>query len=114
MSTINESHESASAIGIGRDYITLFAGWINLLWPLYPIAFGLSEGGNLIGVSGSSIFFGVLDVLSVPVFIFLVLARKWDFSKLNRNFSEYRGVRQGETLERKQEALAAGGVASAA
>lgn len=115
MSTINESYESASAIGIGRDFITL-SGWINLLWLLYPIAFGLSDGGNLIGVSGSSIFFGVLDVLSVPVFsfIFLVLARKWDFSKLNLDFSEYRGVRQGETLEGKEEALAAGGVASAA
>ena len=109
MSTIYESHESASAIGIGRDYITLSAGWINLLWLLYPIAFGLSEGGNLIGVSGSSIFFSVLDMLSVPV-----LARKWDFSKPNLDFSEYRGVRQGETLERKEEALAAGGVASAA
>lgn len=116
MSTINESHESASAIGIGRDYITL-SGWTNLLWLLYPIAFGLSDGGNLIGVTGSSIFCGVLDVLSMPLFsfVFLVLARKWDFSKLNLDFSEYRGVRKGETLEGKEEeALAAGGTASAA
>lgn len=49
MSTINESREAAALLGIERDYLFL-AGWLNLLWLLYPIAFGLTDGGNMIGV----------------------------------------------------------------
>ncbi|PYI04969.1 family A G protein-coupled receptor-like protein [Aspergillus sclerotiicarbonarius CBS 121057] len=99
MSTVNESHESASALGIGRDYLTL-SGWLNFLWLLYPIAFGLSDGGNLISVTDSFIFFGILDLLMLPVlsFAFVVLGRNWDFGKLNLAFSEYRGYRPGEVL----------------
>lgn len=113
MSTLNESREAAELLGIGRDYIML-SGWLNLLWLLYPIAFGLSDGGNRIGVTGSFIFFGVLDVLMLPVFsfVFLFLARNWDFGKLNLAFSESRG-RQGETFLVKEVVPAAGGVASA-
>ncbi|PMD19281.1 family A G protein-coupled receptor-like protein [Hyaloscypha hepaticicola] len=91
MSTINESRESAEVLGIGLDYIIL-SGWVNLLWLLYPIAFGLSDGGHVIGVTGGFIFFGILDVLLLPVVSigFLILSRKWDFSKLQLDFSEYR------------------------
>ncbi|KAL4868734.1 hypothetical protein BDV12DRAFT_209034 [Aspergillus spectabilis] len=92
MSTLNESREAAERLGIKRDYI-LLSVWANLLWMLYPVAWGLSDGGNVIGVTGGSIFFGVLDVLLVPVlgFAFVVLARKWDFRKLNVDFSDARG-----------------------
>ncbi|KAJ3549978.1 hypothetical protein NM208_g234 [Fusarium decemcellulare] len=94
MSTINESHEAAEPLGIGRDY-RLLSGWLNLLWLLYPVAFGLSDGSHKIGVTAGFVFFGVLDVLMVPVlaFAFLFLSRKWDWDKLNLAFSDVR-VRQ--------------------
>jgi bacteriorhodopsin len=97
MSTINESREAAALVGVERDY-TLLAGWLNLLWVLYPIAFGLTDGGNVLGVTGGFIFFGVLDVLMVPVWSFAVLffARGWDYEKLNIAFSHGRPSR-GET-----------------
>ncbi|KAI4864680.1 hypothetical protein F4820DRAFT_448844 [Hypoxylon rubiginosum] len=66
MSTLNESREAAGRLDVSRDYMIL-AGWANLLWLLYPVAFGLSDGSSTIGVTGGSIFFGVLDVLLVPV-----------------------------------------------
>ncbi|OIW33434.1 family A G protein-coupled receptor-like protein [Coniochaeta ligniaria NRRL 30616] len=102
MSTLNESYEAAAPLGIGRDYIIL-SGAVNILWLLYPVAFGLSDGGNRIGVTGGSIFFGVLDVLIGPgmAFAFLFLARKWDYGKLKIDFSEsrhYRGTREGAQL----------------
>ncbi|KKY18203.1 putative opsin related protein [Phaeomoniella chlamydospora] len=99
MSTINESRESAEHLGIGRDYLIL-AGWVNLLWLLYPVAFGLSDGGNIIGVTESFIFFGVLDALLLPVVSvgFLILSRKWDFEKLQLDFSEYRDNRGRKPL----------------
>jgi bacteriorhodopsin len=111
MSTINESRESAAALGIGRDY-TILSGWVNLVWLLYPIAFGLSDGGQVIGVTGGAIFFGVLDVLLLPVVSvgFLVLSRKWDFGKLQLDFSEYRGVRHGGNLQLEDDIQATGGI----
>ncbi|KAK7755730.1 hypothetical protein SLS62_002343 [Diatrype stigma] len=92
MSTLNESREAAALLGIGRHYIVL-AGWANLLWLLYPAAFGLSDGSRMLGVTGGFIFFGILDVLLVPVlsFAFLVLGRKWDYERLNLAFSDHRG-----------------------
>ncbi|KAJ5539540.1 family A G protein-coupled receptor-like protein [Penicillium frequentans] len=93
MSTLNESHESAVKIGIGRDYLIL-SGLVNAVWFLYPIAFGLSDGGNVIGVTGGFVFFGVLDILVLPVVsvVFLLFTGKWDYEKLNLAFSEVRGV----------------------
>ncbi|CAI7664247.1 unnamed protein product [Penicillium viridicatum] len=95
MSTINESRAAAALLGIERDYLFL-AGWLNLLWLLYPIAFGLTDGGNVIGVTGGFVFFGVLDLLMVPVLTFAVLfsVRNWDYRKLNIAFSDSRPSRE--------------------
>lgn len=91
MSTLNESREAAERLGIARDYMTLSLP-VNALWLLYPIAFGLSDGGNVIHVTSGFIFFGVLDVLLGPVVcvLFVLMTRKWDFKKLNLAFSEAR------------------------
>ncbi|CAM1510408.1 Fc.00g007430.m01.CDS01 [Cosmosporella sp. VM-42] len=88
---------SARRLNLSRDYI-LLAGWLNLLWLLYPIAFGVSDGGNSITVTKSLVYFGILDVLMIPVlaFLTLVLARKWDYALLNLHFTQYGRVRQGE------------------
>ncbi|AEO70704.1 uncharacterized protein THITE_2122392 [Thermothielavioides terrestris NRRL 8126] len=107
MSTLNESREEAARLGIGRDYIVL-AAWPNLLWLLYPIAFALSDGGNVIGVTGGFVFFGVLDLLMVPVlsFAFFALGRRWDWAGLNLDFSEFRGVGRGRNRPAKEPAPA--------
>ncbi|KAJ5646982.1 family A G protein-coupled receptor-like protein [Penicillium lividum] len=93
MSTLHESHEAAARAGVGRDYLIL-AGFINAVWLLYPVAFGLSDGGNFIGVTGGFVFFGILDILILPVVSggFLLFAGRWDYEKLNLAFSEVRGV----------------------
>ncbi|EGG00632.1 uncharacterized protein MELLADRAFT_39586 [Melampsora larici-populina 98AG31] len=46
---------------------------LSFLWMLYPIAWGLCDGGNVISVNGEMIFYGILDVLAKPGFIFLHL-----------------------------------------
>ncbi|KAL3496346.1 hypothetical protein BJX62DRAFT_251182 [Aspergillus germanicus] len=108
MSTINESREAAARLGIERDYIIL-SGWLNILWLLYPIAFGLSDGGNYIGVTAGAIFFGVLDILMVLVltFAFLFFARNWDYRKLSIAFSDARPSRdtQGCMQEVRQSSI---------
>jgi bacteriorhodopsin len=71
---------AAKRVGITTHYFAL-GGWLVLLWLLYPIAWGVADGGNEIGVTGGFIFYGILDVLLVPVlaFAFLALSPKWDF-----------------------------------
>ena len=47
--------------------------WTLALWWLYPVAWGLSEGGNVIGADGESIFYGVLDILAKVGFAIILL-----------------------------------------
>jgi len=112
VNTIGEGHLGAQRVGVTRDH-SILAGWLNLLWLLYPIAFGLSDGGNRISVTDGFVFFGILDVLMLPLlsFAFLVLSRNWDYGKLNIAFTQYGRVnaRPG-TFPEKEAAHAAGGV----
>ncbi|ORY64103.1 uncharacterized protein BCR38DRAFT_457890 [Pseudomassariella vexata] len=81
---------SSRRVGISRDY-TLLAGWTNLLWLLWPITFAVSDGSNVIGVTPSAVWFGILDVLLTPVIAFAIfsLSRKWDYNRLNLAFTRY-------------------------
>jgi len=88
--TLRDGSVGAKRLGVTRDHSAL-SGWVNFLWLLYPIAWGLSDGGNRIGVTGSFIWFGILDVLLIPVtaLAFLFLARRWDYNRLNIAFTQY-------------------------
>jgi len=48
-------------------YLTL------LVWLSYPIAWGVCEGGNVIGADGEAIFYGILDLLAKPVFSMILI-----------------------------------------
>ncbi|KAI1362511.1 family A G protein-coupled receptor-like protein, partial [Xylaria arbuscula] len=99
---------SAKRVGVARDH-SLLAGWVNLLWLLYPIAFGLTDGGNRIGVTPGFIFFGILDVLLIPVlsFAFIFLARRWDYGQLNLAFTRYGRVHNAGEFPEKTTATPA-------
>lgn len=111
VSTLTTARRSAARVGSRRDY-TLLAAWLNFLWLIYPLAFGLSDGGNRIGVVGGFVFFGVLDVLMIPVFsaAFIVLSKNWDYGRLNIAFTQYGRVATREgTFPEKAAAPAASG-----
>jgi bacteriorhodopsin len=90
ISTMHHGRGSAGRVGAGRDY-TMLAGWVNLVWLLFPIAWGLSDGGNYIGVTPSLIWFGVMDLalLTVTSFAVVFLSRRWDYGALNIAFTQY-------------------------
>ncbi|GAC75859.1 hypothetical protein PANT_18d00103 [Moesziomyces antarcticus T-34] len=82
--------------GFGRAYLT-GASLLAVIWPMYAICWGLSEGGNVIGVSEEVrrasfqhdkaslfIFYGLLDIVSKPLFVFLLLGmlRDCDYGAL--------------------------------
>jgi bacteriorhodopsin len=79
-------HARSLGADIHRHY-TICGAWIIGLWFLYPIAWGVSEGGNVISPDSEAIFYGVLDVLSKPVFGALLLwgHRNIDISRLGLN-----------------------------
>ncbi|CAK7204023.1 hypothetical protein SEUCBS139899_006774 [Sporothrix eucalyptigena] len=98
MSTLNESREAAARSNMVRDYMTL-AMIANIAWLLYPVAWGLGDGSDTIGVTATWIFVGVLDIIQGPVLsvTFVLLARKWNYAKLNLNLSESRSGWHAET-----------------
>lgn len=84
---------------VSRVY-TLCGVWTLGLWFFYPIAWGLSEGGNVISSDGEAVFYGVLDLLAKPVFSFLLLwgHRNIDVATLGmhvRGFDELPGGSRG-------------------
>ena len=91
---------TAKRLGISRHNY-LISGWLVFIWLIYPIAYGVDDGGNKIGVAEGFIFFGILDVLTVPVLsiAILALARKWDYRSLNLYFTQYGRVAQSGERE---------------
>ncbi|TGJ82910.1 hypothetical protein E0Z10_g5840 [Xylaria hypoxylon] len=66
LSTLNESREAAQRLGIARDY-RIPSVRVNRIWPPYPVAFALTDGANVLGVTGGFIFVGILDILMMPL-----------------------------------------------
>jgi bacteriorhodopsin len=81
------------ATALGADvnkFYTMCAIWIIGLWCIYPIAWGVSEGGNVIAPDSEAIFYGVLDVLTKPVFgaFFLWGHRNLDITRFGLHIYE--------------------------
>lgn len=95
--TFTDGRASATRSGVGRDYLML-SGWANFLWLNYVIAWGISDGGNVIGVTPMFIYFGILDFLLIPIIAFatITMARKWDYGRLNLHFTQYGRVRRDD------------------
>jgi len=58
----------AVRLEVGAHY-TITSGVIVLVFLLYPVAFGLSQGGNVISLDSEAVFFGVLDLILKPVLL---------------------------------------------
>ncbi|GAC98235.1 hypothetical protein PHSY_005824 [Pseudozyma hubeiensis SY62] len=76
-----------SARRLGKDFgrTYLYASvLLGIIWPMYAVCWGLSEGGNVIGISAEFLFYGILDIFSKPVFAFLLLSmlRRCDYGAL--------------------------------
>ena len=100
-------------LGVARSYTTRFdagtlrsftilAGWQLFFMLLYPISWGLSEGGNRISNDSEQIFYSILDVATQGVFSLLLifLTRNLDFDYLGLGFTEYGRVRDAAAAAR--------------
>jgi bacteriorhodopsin len=93
-----------------KKHYKALCGYLVLFMICYPIAFGVDDGGNKITVTQGFIFWGILDLFTVPILELglLALARRWDFKELNLYFTQYGRVAQGaDVIEREKEQHAA-------
>ncbi|ROV98780.1 hypothetical protein VMCG_06788 [Cytospora schulzeri] len=95
-----DGRRHANALGGSVQRTFLHCGVLTIfLWFLYPIAWGLAEGGNVIHPDSEAIFYGILDILAKPVFGFLLVFghNKIDPLQLGLSIREPGGhVRAGE------------------
>lgn len=87
-----EARKHANAMGKDIGTAFLQCGSLTaLLWTLYPIAWGLCEGGNYIAPDSEAIFYGILDVLAKPVFGALLIwgHRNIDPARLGLHIHDY-------------------------
>lgn len=77
--TVGRFH--ANKLGVNpKNAFLLCAGWLVFIWSLYPVAWGLSEGGNVIHPDSEAIFYGVLDICAKPIFGALLI---WSHRKVH-------------------------------
>ena len=62
------ARKHAKALGSDVSKVFTTCGVLTLvIWLLYPIAWGVSEGGNVIAPDSEAVFYGILDFLAKPV-----------------------------------------------
>lgn len=89
-----EARRNASRLGKDVGTVFLMTGTLtSFLWTLYPIAWGLCEGGNVITPDSEAIFYGILDLLAKPVFgaILIFGHRNIDPARLGLLIKDYAG-----------------------
>ena len=112
--TLFNGMRASDRVGTRGHYLAL-AGYLNFLWFFYPIAFAVADGGNVISVPRSFIFFGILDLLLIPglAIATIFLSRKWDYGRLNMHFTQYGRVHTGTGTFPEKHHAAAGTTAPA-
>ncbi|EGO00578.1 hypothetical protein SERLA73DRAFT_178420 [Serpula lacrymans var. lacrymans S7.3] len=67
-----------------RTGFLVASSYLTFIWMLYPICWGLSEGGNVITPTSEMVFYGILDLFAGPIFLalFLNMLRKVEYNKL--------------------------------
>ncbi|KAK5136142.1 hypothetical protein LTR08_003979 [Meristemomyces frigidus] len=83
-------HANVMGADIGKTFL-LCGSLTAFLWTLYPIAWGVCEGGNVITPDSEAVFYGILDLLAKPVFGALLIwgHRGIDPARLGLNIHDY-------------------------
>lgn len=67
------------------------AGFLVVITLLYPIAWGVSEGGNVISPNKEMVFYGILDLVLGPIFLYYLLfsLRSVDYQSFGIHSGKY-------------------------
>ncbi|KAK9327683.1 hypothetical protein V1520DRAFT_328941 [Lipomyces starkeyi] len=79
------------------------AGAIAFIWSLYPICWGLSEGGNVISPTSEGVFYGVLDILTMCVLAYLIwMVGVLGMTKFGLRFRDRETIEEGGAAAEKR------------
>lgn len=92
--------------GFAKSF-TISAAFLSVLWLVYPVIWGVADGGNVIVTDSEMVAYGVLDVLAKPVFLFvhLFLLSKEDLAALQLSSGKYTASAGGITYDREKGAF---------
>jgi len=98
---VGRAHARVLGMHVSKTFV-MCGVWTMALWFIYPIAWGLSEGGNVIGSDAEAVFYGVLDILAKPCFGALLLwgHRNIDPASLGLAIRDYEDEIPGPTEKR--------------
>lgn len=102
-----ESRRNANRYGADVGKAFLFCGSLtSVLWVLYPIAWGVCEGGNVISPDSEAVFYGILDLFAKPVFGALLIwgHRNIEPSRLGLRIHDYDDVATDDAVHEKRPA----------
>lgn len=93
-------HTTFAAGGVLRSGYLISSGFFSFMLITYPIAWACAEGGNVISVTSEMIWYGILDILAGPVFLFVFLweLRGVDYAAFGLQSGKY--TDQGAVLEK--------------
>jgi bacteriorhodopsin len=102
VSLILTGSTAAKRLNVTKHYSAL-SFYLVFFYMIYPIAWGVDDGGNKIGVTSGFVFFGILDLFTVPFLAIAILAlsRSWDYRNLNLYFTQYGRVPQGADIHER-------------
>jgi len=101
---LHRSFKSPSHSNIANFFLIFFY----LVWILYPVAWGLSEGGNVIQPDSEAVFYGILDLITfglMPTILIFFAIKGCDeefFSKL----WQYHVKSEAESIHENEKAVA--------
>jgi len=74
-----QGRNHARHLGSDVSRVYLMCGCLTLfIWFLYPICWGVSEGGNVIPPDSEAVFYGVLDFCAKPLFSLALIFGHWN------------------------------------
>lgn len=95
-------HRTFAAGGVLRRGYIVASGYLAFMLITYPICWALSEGANVISPSSEMIWYGILDILAGPVFLFFFLweLRGIDYHTFGLHSGKYTDVHASHSQEK--------------
>lgn len=93
---------NAKRLGADVHRVFLICGVLTLvIWMLYPVAWGLCEGGNVITPNDEAVFYGCLDFVAKPVFSIALIYGHWNISPARMGLKIQSGEERAEEMIKK-------------
>jgi len=89
---VGVDHHNSSGNGVLTGKHKGLMAYLLALWLFYPICWGLSEAGNVTSLDGECVFYGILDILTKPVFAALLLHSVKGYTDGHHGFGDHRKI----------------------